>query len=153
MLRAVAGSARTACGVRSRQIHLMSGSPMRVFDFLGALFCFLGVVAGAVGSHTAKALLNHLGTAANYDLATHYMFYHGIGLLFVGQLSSRYPDTKFHWAGWLFVVGTVLFQGNLYLISLTGIRAFLMLTPLGGLCLMLAWLLMALMALHRVCKP
>ena len=120
---------------------------MRIFYVLGALSCFIGVVAGAVGSHAAKDLLNRMGSSANFNLATDYMFYHGIGLLFVGYLCSRFTDAKFHWVGWLFVLGTVLFQGNLYLISLTGNRMFQMLTPFGGLSLMLAWLLMAVLAL------
>ena len=120
---------------------------MRIFFFLGAFFCFLGVVAGALGSHAARELLSRTGTGSNFELATHYMFIHGIALLIVGQLSRRYANLRFHWAGWLFVAGTVLFQGNLYLISLTGIRTFQMLTPIGGLCLMLAWLVMAVMAL------
>jgi uncharacterized membrane protein YgdD (TMEM256/DUF423 family) len=123
---------------------------MRIFDGLGAFFCFLGVLAGAVGSHAAKDLLSRTGATATYDLATDYMFYHGIGLLMVGQLSRRFTDAKFQWAGWLFIVGTVLFQGNLYLISLTGLRNLQMLTPVGGLCLMLAWLLMAVMSFYWV---
>ena len=126
---------------------------MHIFHVLGALFCFSGVVAGAVGSHAAKDLLIRTGSAANYHLATDYMFYHGLGLLMVGLLYNRFMDTKFHWVGWLFVIGSVLFQGNLYLISLTGIRTFQYLTPVGGLSLMLAWLLLAVMALLRIRKP
>ena len=43
-------------------------------------------------------------------------------------------------AGWLFVAGTVLFSGSLYLLALTGVRSFGAVTPLGGLALLAGWL-------------
>jgi len=46
-------------------------------------------------------------------------------------------------AGWLFVAGTVLFSGSLYLLALTGVRAFGAVTPLGGLAFLAGWLALA----------
>jgi len=116
---------------------------MKVFIFSGGLVCFLAVVAGALGSHALKDLLARTGGTANFDLATSYMFYHGLGLLAVGLLNGRHPVLFFQYAGWLFLFGTVLFQGNLYLIALGNIRTFQVLTPVGGIFLMLGWLVLA----------
>jgi uncharacterized membrane protein YgdD (TMEM256/DUF423 family) len=75
------------------------------------------------------------------------MFYHGMGLIFTAFAHDRYPNLSFHFAGWLFFVGTILFQGNLYLKSLFYFRMTGMLTPAGGICLMAGWLMFAVQAL------
>ena len=120
---------------------------MKLFIFLGAVFCFVAVLSGALGAHALKAYLIQSKGLSNFNLAADYMFYHGIGLLFVASAYDRYPALSFHHAGWLFVAGTLLFQGNLYLISLTGNRMMGFLTPVGGLCLMAGWLWFAFQAL------
>jgi uncharacterized membrane protein YgdD (TMEM256/DUF423 family) len=119
---------------------------MKLFLFLGAGFCFLAVVSGALGAHALQKFLIQSNGLSNFTLATDYMFYHGLGLIFVTLAWDRYPALPFHYAGWLFIFGTLLFQGNLYLMSLTGIRVMSMLTPIGGLCLMAGWLWFAFQA-------
>jgi uncharacterized membrane protein YgdD (TMEM256/DUF423 family) len=94
-----------------------------------------------------------MGGSANFDLATRYMFYHGLALVAIGVLKHLFPALPFQYAGWLFVAGTLLFQGNLYLLALGGIRNFQMLTPVGGLCLMLGWGAMAVFALRIPFRP
>jgi uncharacterized membrane protein YgdD (TMEM256/DUF423 family) len=119
---------------------------MKQFVTLGALWCLLGAVAGSLGAHGLNALITKMGGANNFSLATHYMFYHGLGLIAVGLLKDRYPDTPFQYAGWLFVAGSILFQGNLYLISIAGIRVLQVLTPVGGICLLAGWLTLVVLA-------
>jgi uncharacterized membrane protein YgdD (TMEM256/DUF423 family) len=106
---------------------------------LGAIFCFIGVMAGAIGSHVLKGVLLREGGTRIFELATDYMFYHGLALMTVGLLKDRFPNLSFQYALWFFVAGSLLFQGNLYLISLTGTRTFQMLAPAGGICLMMGW--------------
>ena len=119
---------------------------MKFFVSLGAFFCFIGVVSGALSSHAIRELLIRMGGFNNFELATRYMFYHGLGTIAVGMLKSRFPAAPFQIAGGLFIAGTLLFQGNLYLISTTGIRALQMLTPVGGVCLMAGWMVLAVLA-------
>ena len=121
---------------------------MKLFIVAGAGCCFVGVLSGALGAHALKDYLVKLNGLNNFLLATDYMFYHGMGLLFVAFAQDRYPNLAFDYAGWLFIAGTLMFQGNLYLMSLSGIRVMSMLTPIGGLCLMAGWLLFALQALR-----
>jgi len=120
---------------------------MKLFICLGAVFCFLGVLFGALGAHAIKDYLIQSNGLGNFDLATDYMFYHGMGLIVVGFVQGRYPDLSFHFAGWLFIAGTILFQGNLYLKSLFDFRMIGMLTPVGGIFLMAGWLMLAFQAL------
>jgi uncharacterized membrane protein YgdD (TMEM256/DUF423 family) len=114
----------------------------------GAVFCFLGVLAGALGSHALADLLEQGNNRRLFELATAYMFYHGLALLAVGLAKGRYPHIPFEYVAWLFVAGSTLFQGNLYLLSLAGSSPLRMLTPLGGLCLMAGWVLLAVCALR-----
>ena len=113
---------------------------MRVFGTIGAFFCFLAVLAGALGSHALKGHLAEMGSQSNFDLATRYMFYHGLALMLTGLVKDYYLGSTFYLAGWLFIAGTVLFQGNLYLISLSQFRSLSFLTPIGGMLLLAGWL-------------
>ncbi len=121
---------------------------MRVFVSVGAFFCFLGVVAGALGSHALRGLLEQSGGTGNYLLATDYMFYHGLGLIAAGVLKDRGCPAPVDLAGWLFIAGSILFQGNLYLIAVAEVRTIQSMTPVGGLCLMAGWLALAIAAVR-----
>ncbi|UCH23838.1 MAG: DUF423 domain-containing protein [Deltaproteobacteria bacterium] len=121
---------------------------MKKFLCLGALSCFLGVMAGALGAHTLKNHIIRMDGITNFSTATDYMFYHGFALIVVALMEKRYPQLAVKYAGWLFVAGTILFQGNLFTLSLVGASPLSFLTPVGGVCLMAAWLLLAINALR-----
>ena len=44
--------------------------------------------------------------------------------------------------------GIVLFSGSLYLLALSGVRAFGAVTPFGGLCFLAGWACLAVAALR-----
>jgi uncharacterized membrane protein YgdD (TMEM256/DUF423 family) len=69
--------------------------------------------------------------------------YHALALLAVAWAVTRWPGPWVTSAGWLFVAGTVLFSGSLYLLALTGVRALGAITPFGGLAFILGWLALA----------
>ena len=57
---------------------------------------------------------------------------------------TRWPDARAAGAaGWLFVGGTLLFSGSLYLMTLTGQRWLGAVTPFGGLLLIAGWACLA----------
>ncbi len=75
-----------------------------------------------------------------------YQMYHALGLVGVGILLARFSTDGSAWvggAGWLFVVGTLLFSGSLYLLALTGTTWLGAITPLGGVAFLLGWLALA----------
>jgi uncharacterized membrane protein YgdD (TMEM256/DUF423 family) len=76
--------------------------------------------------------------------ALHYQFFHSLGLLGLGLLLDRWPQNSLRLAGWLLFGGVVLFSGSLYLIIAGAPRWLGVLTPIGGLSLILAWCLTAL---------
>ena len=114
----------------------------RTFAVLGALLACLAVGAGAFGAHGLRGrltpeLLDVFETAARYHV------YHALGLLAVAWAADRWPGGASAAAGWLFVVGIVLFSGSLYLLSLTGTRWLGAITPLGGAAVLAGWLALA----------
>lgn len=115
----------------------------RRFCQLAAALLALATCLGAVGAHALRVRL----TADRYEVlqtALHYQFFHSLGLLGLGLLLDRSPRNSLRLAGWLLFGGVVLFSGSLYLI-LAGAPPMLgVLTPIGGLSLILAWCLAAL---------
>lgn len=114
----------------------------RFFGMIGAVSAFVAVGAGAFGAHALKAriageLLQVFETGARYQM------YHALALIGVAALIARWPAPALAWAGWLFVAGTVIFSGSLYLLALTGTRSWGAVTPIGGLCFLAGWLLVA----------
>jgi uncharacterized membrane protein YgdD (TMEM256/DUF423 family) len=59
---------------------------------------------------------------------------------------GRWPGELPQWAGWLFVVGTILFSGSLYALALSGVRWLGAITPLGGVAFLAGWVCLALAA-------
>jgi uncharacterized membrane protein YgdD (TMEM256/DUF423 family) len=117
----------------------------RVFFRLGAASAVVAVAAGAFGAHALRGQLgSHYLTI--FETAARYQMYHALGLLAVAWAVARWPGRLPRTAGWLFAIGTVLFSGSLYALSLTGIRWLGAITPLGGAAFLIGWLLLALSA-------
>jgi uncharacterized membrane protein YgdD (TMEM256/DUF423 family) len=58
-----------------------------------------------------------------FETTARYQMYHALALLAVAFAITRWLDSDLPLiAGWLFVAGTVLFSGSLYLLSLTDLR-------------------------------
>src|SRR5690606_8162070 len=114
----------------------------RLFVVAGALSAALAVAAGAFGAH-ALAEAVPPGRLATFETAVRYEMYHALALLVVGRLKARYGGRRLRWAGWLFLVGTVLFSGSLYLLVLTDTPWLGAVTPLGGVAFIAGWLALA----------
>jgi uncharacterized membrane protein YgdD (TMEM256/DUF423 family) len=115
----------------------------RLFFSLGAWSALLSVAAGAFGAHALRSRLSPEYLTV-FETAARYQMYHALGLLAVAWAVSRWPGGLTQWAGWLFVVGSVLFSGSLYALALTGVRWLGAITPLGGVAFLLGWFCLAL---------
>ena len=120
----------------------------RTFVALGALSAGLAVAAGAFGAHALRARLTPEYLAV-FETGARYQMYHALGLVLVGLLASRIPGGLLAAGGWLFVAGTVLFSGSLYVLALSGVRWLGAITPLGGVAFLAGWTCIALAALRR----
>jgi uncharacterized membrane protein YgdD (TMEM256/DUF423 family) len=114
----------------------------RVFFGLGALSAGLAVALGAFAVHGLRARLS-AEALATFETGARYHMYHALALLAVAWAVSRWPGAWTLAAGWLFVAGTVLFSGSLYLLAVTGVRTLGAVTPFGGLAFLLGWVALA----------
>ena len=115
----------------------------RLFVTLGAASGFVAVAAGAFGAHALRARLAP-DLLAVFETAARYQMYHALALLSVAWVAARWPGPLPQWAGWLFVLGTVLFSGSLYALALSGVRWLGAITPLGGAAFLAGWICLAL---------
>ncbi len=122
-----------------------SPSRERTFIGLGAMSAFVAVAAGAFGAHGLRDTLTP-DRLAVFETAARYQMYHALALLAVGLLSTRRRGRGAPAAGWLFLLGTVLFSGSLYVLALSGVRWWGAVTPFGGVAWLLGWALLALAA-------
>jgi uncharacterized membrane protein YgdD (TMEM256/DUF423 family) len=106
---------------------------------------FLAVALGAFGAHGLQARLADVADAAKrlswWQTAAHYHLMHALALGLVACVIARAPHARF--AGFAFVLGSLLFSGSLYVMALGGPRWLGAITPLGGLGLLAGWAVLA----------
>ena len=117
---------------------------MERLALLGAgILGFLAVALGAFGAHGLKARLGPLPDGALrlewWSTAAHYHLVHALALAAVAFLATRSSSVAVVVAAVGFVLGTVLFSGSLYVMTLTGVRALGAVTPFGGLAFLVGW--------------
>jgi uncharacterized membrane protein YgdD (TMEM256/DUF423 family) len=109
---------------------------------IAGLLLALATACGAFGAHALKA---HLAPERLelWETAVRYHFLQSLGLIGVGVTLRSLDAALLHTAATLLVAGIVLFCGSLYALSLGAPRTLGLLTPLGGLAWIAAWLLFA----------
>ena len=111
---------------------------VKMFGMLGSISALIGVALGAFAAHALKDKLPP-DLFNIFDVGVRYQMYHALGLFVVAWLCAQFPATAISTTGWLFVAGTVIFSGSLYVLSLTGLRWLGIVTPVGGLCFLAGW--------------
>ena len=119
----------------------------RLFFILGSLSGLIAVAAGAFGAHTLRDQIS-ADLLATFETGVRYQMYHALALLAVAWAATRWTNSWTSIAGWLFVVGTLIFSGSLYALSLSGARWLGAITPLGGVAFIGGWLCLAMAALR-----
>lgn len=115
----------------------------------GALLGATAVMSGAFGAHALQGMLNAKAQGW-YNTAVTYHAGHALALTTCGLL-SLHPGSR-PGTGWLkiaggcFLTGVIVFSGTLYTMAFTGITQLGMVTPIGGLFLIIAWLCLAISA-------
>jgi uncharacterized membrane protein YgdD (TMEM256/DUF423 family) len=120
----------------------------RLMLFAGSLSAGIAVALGAFGAHGLRARLSPEMLEV-WETGARYQMYHALALLAVAWAAARLPASSLPgWAGGLFIAGTVLFCGSLYVLALSGRLWLGAVTPLGGLAFLAGWACLALAALR-----
>lgn len=108
----------------------------------GAALAFLAVAAGAFGAHALKGQLSEEALGW-FETGAKYQMYHALALVALAALGPRLAQSAGGLTGWLWLAGVMLFSGSLYLMAFTGMRWLGAVTPLGGVCFLAGWALLA----------
>ena len=118
----------------------------RWFVLIGALLGGLSVAAGAFGAHALAASLTEKALST-FETGARYQMYHALGLIAVGlTLFATEGSGLLAAAGYCFIVGTVLFSGSLYVLSLSGVKILGAIAPIGGTAYLAGWVCLAIAA-------
>jgi uncharacterized membrane protein YgdD (TMEM256/DUF423 family) len=125
---------------------------------VGAVWGFLAIAMGAFGAHGLKDRFTAISATpgslsaerleANFHTAAQYHMYCALAILVVGILAHLgRGGAALQAAGWLFLLGSLLFSGSLYVLATTGMRWLgATFTPLGGVAMIAAWVALAVAA-------
>jgi uncharacterized membrane protein YgdD (TMEM256/DUF423 family) len=106
----------------------------------GAVWACLAVGLGAFGAHGLRSIATEQGLAW-WETAARYQLFHAVAMVLLGLLQQQRPGGDA--AGLCFFGGSALFSGTLYAMALGAPRWLGAVTPVGGLGMMLGWLLLA----------
>ncbi|MGG4144178.1 DUF423 domain-containing protein [Paenibacillus algorifonticola] len=116
---------------------------MTTLLLLGSINMFLSVMLGAFGAHALKKKLS-ADMLAIFQTGVQYQIAHALGLLLAGILAGGVLTSGLVvTAGWFLFAGIILFSGSLYALSLSGVKKLGAITPLGGLCFLIGWAILA----------
>lgn len=112
----------------------------------GAINMALAVALGAFGAHGLKATLDDAMMEV-YRTGVLYHLAHALGLLLIAAAAERIGSTKvLMWSARFILLGIGLFSMSLYVLAITGVKALGAITPLGGVCFIAGWVLLAIAA-------
>ena len=113
----------------------------------GAILGMIAIILGAFGAHALKKVLS-MEELSTFETGVRYQMYHAFFLLFIGMindLSQKAKKTIYN----LVLFGVLLFSGSIYLLATNSLTSFDFkvigfITPIGGLLLILAWVVLLL---------
>ena len=114
---------------------------------LAAIIGFLTVAIGAFATHGLRPVLTdqEMGWI---DMGLRAQGWHALALLAVAIIAAVKPSRLLPAAAIAFAIGIVLFSGGLYGLALIGRGPLAMVTPVGGVCLLMGWALLIVYAVR-----
>ena len=115
---------------------------MKGYIIIASSFAALAILFGAFGSHALKERLSAQSLEI-YDIATRYLMFHALSIFLIALLGFQLPKESLEIPVTMMIVGISIFSGSLYLIAMLDLKKLGMVTPIGGLLLIVSWLLLA----------
>lgn len=110
----------------------------------GGVYGGLAVIFGAFGAHALKSRFNE-DQLKSFETGVKYQMYHALLLIIMG-ISFPFLETSQQIMGWCLIIGVFLFSFSIYGLTLSAangkkLRFLGPVTPLGGLLLVIGWIL------------
>lgn len=120
---------------------------MNIFITTGAVFGALGIIFGAFGAHALKKIFNE-EQLKNFETGVKYQMYHALLLVIIGfntQYITSYENLLFY----SLTFGILLFSFSIYGLCISSalnkkLKILGPITPIGGLLLLLGWIVLIL---------
>jgi len=113
----------------------------KTFMVTASFMMALTIAIGAFGAHGLKPYLDQYSTTI-YEKAVSYQFYNTLGLFFISFISYLLPKSaKIIKSFYFILIGTFIFSFSLYTLALTKIMWLGAITPIGGLLMIIGWIL------------
>ncbi len=122
---------------------------MRFWTFIGALLLASGVALGAYGAHGLRSIVELPRQIEAFEYGVLYQLVGGLGFFAIAWASQHFNKTLVNLSGILLLIGTVGFSLSLYLLIIIHWRPYPLVTPISGVIMIAAWLVLALAALTR----
>ncbi|WP_322923019.1 DUF423 domain-containing protein [Paenibacillus campi] len=114
----------------------------RTYIVIASIVGMLGVAIGAFGSHILEPIIG--ARIEIFKTGVEYHFVHALAILLTAVIAGQLGENALlRWAARLFTVGVLFFSGSLYVLCITGVKVLGAITPLGGVCLIAGWILLA----------
>ncbi|SRR5690554_4209295 len=114
---------------------------MKILLLIGAINGFLAVALGAFGAHGLEGRLSEK-MLATWEKAVQYQMFHTLAIVASALLFMKTNISMFQTAGWMFLIGIIIFSGSLYIYSTTSVKTFAMITPIGGVAFLIGWVIL-----------
>lgn len=124
----------------------------RLALIIGSLYGFLAVILGAFGAHGLRNMMptEKIHLIDSFDTGVKYQMYHALVLLFLGAYMhfSQIENGILPRATQFIIWGTLLFSGSIYVLVMVGMKdsiglgKFGIITPIGGLLMIIGWAMM-----------
>lgn len=118
----------------------------KTYLLLGIVFAGIAVALGAFGAHGLKKIVTP-EQVATFQTGVQYQMYHALALMLLAIIAGKMSGGMISTAGIFFVLGVLMFSGSLYLITALHAASkpiptpVVIITPLGGLCFIVGWIL------------
>jgi uncharacterized membrane protein YgdD (TMEM256/DUF423 family) len=117
---------------------------------IAAISGAISVILGALAAHQLKSVLSESSLDA-FDKGVRYQMYHSLFLLFIGLMYKDSTAIEIKRIAYITIAGILLFSFSIYLLSTQSISGLNLsflgpITPLGGIALITAWIMLAIQA-------
>jgi uncharacterized membrane protein YgdD (TMEM256/DUF423 family) len=132
----------------------MNGNKLLV---IGGAFMLISIVLGAMAAHALAKILPE-ADLNSFKTGVNYLNYQALGILLLALIQKQF-QFQLKWAAWLIIAGTLLFSGSIFLLVMfkqSGVAVATKIlgpiTPIGGLLMILGWLLFCIESAKKLTK-
>ncbi|ATA25057.1 hypothetical protein BIY26_14365 [Brenneria goodwinii] len=119
----------------------------RFMLIFSAISGFVFVALGAFASHVLSKTMGP-EELSWLRIGLEYQAFHTLAILALSVSMNQRTNLWFYWSSVFLALGTVLFSGSLYCLALSHLKLWVYVTPIGGFCFLIGWLLMLVGALR-----